>query len=221
MTTRLTAGASSAAGGAHPLFARFYAGLSAAMDRGYAEYRRRLLAGLSGRVIEVGAGNGLNFAHYPESVTDVVAVEPEPYLRARASRNVTQALVPVRVVAGVAERLPGGDGSFDAAVVSLVLCSVDDQARVLHEIRRVVRPGGQLRFFEHVQADTPLLQRTQRVLDRTVWPHVAGGCHTARDTSRAIEAAGFRIVEIERFRVPQGRLAQPTSPHVLGTALRS
>lgn len=202
------------------MFARLYARFGAAMEeKGYADQRRRLLAGLGGRVIEVGAGSGLNFAHYPAEVTEVLATEPEPYLRRLAQRSAAQAPVPVRVVAGVAERLPAGDGMFDAAVVSLVLCSVRDQARALQEIHRVLRADGELRFFEHVRADTPILRRVQRVLDSTVWPHLAGGCHTGRDTADAIERAGFHIDEMQRFRFPPGP-AQPTSPHVLGVALR-
>src|SRR2546422_8833957 len=116
----------------HPIFARFYAWASPSMERnGGADLRRRLLAGLTGRVIEVGAGNGLNFAHYPPEVTGVLAVEPEPHLRRIAQRSAVRAAVPVEVVDGVADHLPADDASFDAAVVSLVLCSVPDQREAL------------------------------------------------------------------------------------------
>src|SRR4051794_5210796 len=137
----------------HPIFARAYIkGAPGAEKRGVAEHRRENLAGLSGRVLELGAGNGLNFAWYPEAVSEVVAVEPEPTLREAAVAAAGQASVPVTVVGGVADALPFDDESFDAAVASLVLCSVPDQARALAELRRVVRPGGELRFYEHVQA---------------------------------------------------------------------
>src|SRR4051812_18713873 len=125
----------------HPLFARLYARMTAKPDPEADANRREMLDGLSGRVIEVGAGNGLNFRHYPATVAEVVAVEPEPYLRERATAAAAEAPVPVRVVAGVADALPAGDGEFDAAVASLVLCSVPDQPRALGEIRRVLRPG--------------------------------------------------------------------------------
>ncbi len=126
----------------HPVFARVYARLSVAMDRaGGAAHRHHLVAGLHGRVIEIGAGNGRNFAHYPPEVTEVLAVEPEPHLRAAAVLAARTAPVPVRVVDGVAEALPGGDGAFDAAVVALVLCTVPDQATALAEVARVLRPG--------------------------------------------------------------------------------
>ena len=111
---------------------------------------RRDAAGLTGRVVEVGAGNGLNFGHYPATVTEVVAVEPEPYLRERAEEAARAAPVDVTVVVGLADALPAEDGAFDAAVASLVLCSVPDQAGALAELRRVVRPDGELRFYEHV-----------------------------------------------------------------------
>lgn len=207
----------------HPIFARIFVRASIAMDaEGGAEHRQRLVAGLDGRVIEVGAGNGRNFAHYPLGVTGVLAVEPERYLRELAGHDARLAPVPVEVVDGVAERLPADDGAFDAGVVSLVLCSVPDQAAALRELRRVIRPGGQLRFYEHVRAETPGLRRFQRVLDRTVWPLFVGGCHTGRDTAGAIEAAGFRIERLDRFRFPEGGcFPSPTAPHVLGVATRT
>ena len=212
---------SPARGKRHPIFARFYARISPAMDaQGATEHRRTLLAGLTGRVLEVGAGNGLNFAHYPPAVTEVLAVEPEPYLRALAQAAAQQAPIPIRVVDGSADALPAPDASMDAAVASLVLCSVPNQARALAELHRVLRPGGELRFFEHVQADTPGLARTQRLVD-LVWPTLVGGCHTNRDTVTAITAAGFTLNSSRRFRFPDGRLPSPAAPHVLGVAQRA
>lgn len=205
----------------HPVFARVYARVSLLMERaGADEHRHRLLAGLSGRVVEIGAGNGLNFAHYPPEVTSVLAVEPEAHLRELARGNAGRAPVPVEVLDAAAERLPVADGSADAAVAALVLCSVAEQRAVLAELRRVLRPGGQLRFYEHVRADTPGLRRAQRVLDATVWPLLAGGCHLGRDTAAAIDAAGFRIEGLRRFQFPDGRRRTPASTHIAGTAVR-
>jgi ubiquinone/menaquinone biosynthesis C-methylase UbiE len=205
----------------HPIFARFYSWISPAMERaGVAEHRQRLLAGLSGRVIEVGAGNGMNFAYYPPEVTSVLAVEPELHLRDIARRTAEEAPVKIDVVDGVAEQLPADAAAFDAAVASLMLCSVPDLRVALAEMYRVIRPGGQLRFFEHVRADTHGLQRVQRLLDATVWPVLFGGDHTGRDTAAAITDAGFTIERIDRLRFPEGRITLPSSPHILGVASR-
>ncbi|MEQ7128071.1 methyltransferase domain-containing protein [Actinopolymorpha sp. B11F2] len=201
----------------HPIFARLYPAMSAAMDRGgIAEHRHALLEDASGVVVEVGAGDGRNFAHYPAGVSRVLAVEPEPHLRRLASSAAARAPVRVEVADGLAEHLPAGDGSADTVVVSLVLCSVRDQAKALGEIRRVLTSSGQLRFLEHVRADTQGMARLQRVLDATIWPRLAGGCRTGRDTIAAIEGAGFSVDKLERFRFPDARI--PTSFHIVGTA---
>ncbi len=101
-------------------------------------------------MVEVGAGSGANFAHYPTTVAEVIAVEPERYLRERAQHAAAQSPVSVSVSDGGADRLPDEDGSFDAGVCALVLCTVPDQQRALAELFRVIRPGGELRFYEHV-----------------------------------------------------------------------
>lgn len=206
----------------HPVFSRIYLRASRAMDRrGGAEHRQRLLADLAGRVIEVGAGNGLNFPHYPPEVTEVLAVEPEPRLRAAAQQAAGDAPVPVQVVGGLAGALPADDNAFDAGVASLVLCSVEDQSSALAELYRVIRPGGQLRFYEHVAAERSKVLRTaQKAVDATLWPRLFGGCHTGRDTVAAIVEAGFIVEDLDRFRFPAAGPPQPASPHVLGRAIK-
>jgi ubiquinone/menaquinone biosynthesis C-methylase UbiE len=206
----------------HPLFSRFYARVSPAMDAGgIAARRQQLLAGLTGTVIEIGAGTGLNFGYYPAGVSRVLAVEPDPFLRRIAHHNAASAPVPVEVTDGVAEELPAGDGAFDAAVATFVLCSVASQQTVLREIHRVLRPGGELRFLEHVRAESPGWRRAQHLLDMTLWSVVCGGDHTGRDTAAAVRAAGFTIERLDRFRFPDGRLTLPTSPHVSAIASRT
>lgn len=205
----------------HPLFARFYARVSPAMESaGFAKYRERLVAGLSGQVVEVGAGTGVSFPYYPAEVTKVLAVEPEPTLRAMAARSAERAPVQVDVVDGVAERLPADDQAFEAAVVSLVLCTVSDPRAALDEIHRVIRPGGQLRFVEHVRARSAALYGVQRVMDTTIWPLLFGGDQVGRDTVRTIEEAGFKIVRTEQFEFPEMRIRLPSSRHILGIASR-
>ncbi|MFG1942689.1 class I SAM-dependent methyltransferase [Nonomuraea sp. NPDC048826] len=203
----------------HPRFARAYDRMSRQAEATTGELRARLLAGLSGRVLEVGAGNGLSFPHYPSGVREVVAVEPDDLLRAAAERAAATAPVPVRVVPGHAGALPAEDGTFDAAVASLVLCTVPDQAAALAELRRVLKPGGELRFFEHVRSGRPVRGLLQQLIT-PVWSLVAGGCHPARDTAAAIAAAGLTIEEHDRF-AHQPLPGSPRLTHILGRARRA
>lgn len=205
----------------HPLFARAYARVGGrAEQRGQAGHRRALLAGLCGRVLELGAGNGLNFPYYPVAVSEVVAVEPESYLRERATEAAARAPVSVRVVPGLADGLPFETASFDAAVASLVLCSVPDQERALAELFRVIHPGGELRFYEHVVARRPLPRLAQRAADAdaALWPRLGGGCHLARDTAAAINRVGFVIECCQRFAFAPMPLV--ALPHIRGVARR-
>ncbi|GAA3150306.1 class I SAM-dependent methyltransferase [Streptomyces rameus] len=206
----------------HPLFARYYAWISVGVEHrlGMAGVRERLLAGLSGRVIEIGAGNGLNFRHYPGAVAEVVAIEPEPRLRRLALEAALRAQVPVDVVPGAAEALPVKSEAFDAAVLSLVLCSVRDVTRALGEVRRVLRPGGEVRFFEHGRGGGRVMTLTQHTLDRTLWPVLNGGCHLAREPVAALREAGFRLGPHRRVLLPERGPTLPTSYCALGVAWR-
>jgi ubiquinone/menaquinone biosynthesis C-methylase UbiE len=200
------------------LFSRVYPGISAkGKERGGREHRERLLEGLSGEVIEVGAGHGINFPLYPESVTRLLAVEPEEHLLELAKDAAREAPIPVDVVPGMAEELPAEDASFDAAVVSLVLCTVRDPDRAIAELRRVLRPSGELCFYEHVIAHNRLGARLQRVADATVWPAIAGGCHMSRDTQAALERGGFSVESVDRFQFSPSPIV-PQTPHLIGTA---
>ncbi|UJA21108.1 class I SAM-dependent methyltransferase [Thermoleophilia bacterium SCSIO 60948] len=202
-----------------PRFARSYLRVAGEIEeRGAREHRVRLLDGIAGEVVEVGAGPGLTFGLYPPQVTGLVAVEPEPTLRAEAQAAAPSAPIPVEVIAGTAEELPLADASADAVVVSLVLCSAGDQARALAEIRRVLRPGGELRFYEHVVPRRGAGRLLAKAADGVgIWPLLAGGCHLARDTERAIAEAGFEIESAERFGFAPMRL-NPPIPHLIGLA---
>lgn len=207
----------------HPIFARLFARIAeVGLEKGQEEHRRELLAGLAGRVVEVGAGTGVNFQFYPDTVTEVLAVEPEGYLRDLANDAAKSAPIPVKVVNGLADNLPADDASFDAGVASLVLCSVPNELEALTELKRVIRPGGELRFYEHVRGPTRWLARLQRSLD-LIWPHLGGGCHLSRETRNEIENAGFEIRSCREFRFYPGGcvLAFPGAPHILGVARRS
>jgi SAM-dependent methyltransferase len=203
----------------HPIFARLVA-FVAARAEGTEEdnLRRSLLAGLSGRVIEIGSGSGPNFRLYPGTVSELVAVEPEGYLRAKAIEAARRAALAVRVADAFADELPFEDGSFDAAVAALVLCSVPSQAAALAELRRVVRPGGELRFYEHVLARSARLSTLQRVAAPAT-ERLAGGCRPDHDTAGAIEAAGFRIERCRRF-VQRSVVDALGAPRIIGTARR-
>lgn len=203
----------------HPVFARMFDRLSRMMEREAGPYRKEMLTGLAGTVVEVGAGNGINFRHYPPEVERVLAIEPEPYMRAKAQDAAAQARVPVTVQSATAESLPLASGSCDAAVTSLVLCTISDVPGALAELRRVLKPGGELRFLEHVRGEQAGKARVQRTADRSgVWPLIGGGCHCSRDTVGAIEEAGFSVVS--RRRVDLGPSWALTNPHMLGVARR-
>ncbi|MZD04889.1 methyltransferase domain-containing protein [Streptomyces sp. SID5785] len=204
----------------HPWFARFYARCSVRAEPAMGPVRRELLTGLSGRVLEVGAGNGLNFAYYPPTVSEVVAIEPERELRALAVEAARRADVPVDVAPGAAEALPVKSEAFDAVVLCIVLCSVRDVDRSLAEVRRVLRPGGQVRFFEHGLAPGRGMRRVQGALDRTVWPRLFGGCHVGRDAVAALRRAGFETDGHRDLLLPERGPRMPTSYCVLGTARR-
>lgn len=185
--------------------------------KGGTDHRRALTAAATGDVLEVGAGTGRNFEYYTEART-VVALEPEPAMRARAVGRAARATVPVEVVDGDAMDLPFEDGSFDTVVACLVLCTIPDPAAALAEARRVLRRGGSLRFYEHVRADDPRLARWQDRLRRP-WSWYGGGCNPNRRTLDHIAEAGFVADGVQPITLDAApRLVRP---HVLGSATRA
>jgi SAM-dependent methyltransferase len=184
------------------------------------ELRRRLLAGLRGRVLEVGSGDGRSFEHYPTEVGHLLAVEPDPTARALAADRARTAAIPIEVVDGVADAVPAEEGSFDAAVLMGVLCSVPDPAAALEELRRVLAPGGELRFWEHVRSGRAAFRGLQRATDALFWTRALGGCETTRDTAAAIRAAGFEVVALDRGFHSSSLLTVTSAPYILGVARR-
>jgi ubiquinone/menaquinone biosynthesis C-methylase UbiE len=180
---------------------------------GLAEKRGRLLAGASGRVLEIGGGTGLNLAHYAPGV-ELTVTEPEEPMLKRLRQRVDAEALETEVVQAPAEALPFEDGSFDAAVTTLVLCGVDDQSRALGELRRVLRPGGRLLFIEHVRSDDPGQARWQDRLN--FLSRFVSCCDCNRSTLAAIEAAGFDVEEVEHTELPK---SPPfVRPLIVGTA---
>lgn len=185
------------------------------------ELRRRLLAGLRGRVLEVGCGDGRSFEHYPASVTQLVAVEPDPTALAAAADRARGSAVSIHVVNGTAEALPVEDGSFDAVVSMGVLCTVPDPAATLTEIRRVLAPTGELRFWEHVRSRRLPLRLLQRSLDALFWTRALGGCRTTRDTAATIAASGFELLSLTRGFHASSPLTITAAPYIIGIAQRA
>jgi ubiquinone/menaquinone biosynthesis C-methylase UbiE len=175
-------------------------------------HRDELVDGLRGRLLELGAGTGLNLARYPRDAR-VVAVEPEPTMAARAADRGRAAAASIGVVRGVAEALPVPDSSFDAVVACYVLCSVVDQDRAIREIGRVLRSGGQVRVYEHVRSAHPGWARAQDLVT-PLWHRFGCNCHPNRDTAAALEAAGFEV-EVRSFSFGP---PSPVRPHILGVA---
>ncbi len=183
---------------------------------GLSDRRGALLAATYGSVIEIGAGTGLNLAHYPDSVRELVLLEPETAMANRLERRIASSSLPLRLVRAPAEKIPVADATFDFAVSTLVLCSVRDPQRALRELRRVLKPDGRLLFLEHVRAAERGSARQQDWID-PLWSRVGCGCHCNRDTLQAIAGAGFSVQELERGRIPKA--AGFVSPMIEGSAL--
>ncbi len=198
-------------------FAALYdRGLKATEEAGLRQMRREVLAGAGGRVLELGAGTGVNLDLYLEAVEDLVLVEPDPHMAKRLRPKLAQSGRAAQVVEAPAERLPFEDSSFDTAVATLVFCTIPNPVAALAELARVLEPGGRLLFVEHVRAEDPGLARWQDRLEKP-WRFLADGCHCNRDTVATIAASPLRVEDVERGELPK---APPIArPLVRGSAV--
>ena len=176
----------------------------ASEEAGLRQMRRELLVEARGRVLEVGAGTGLNLDLYPrEGIDRLILVEPDPHMTRQLQKKLTDSGCAAELIEAPAERLPFEDDSFDTVIVTLVLCTVPDQPAALREISRVLAPGGQFLFLEHVRSNHPGLAKWQDRLEAP-WRFLGDGCHCNRDTEAAIRAAGFQLSDVEHPEFPKG-----------------
>lgn len=188
-----------------PIYDRIFAALydkslAATEAAGLADRRRELLGEASGKVIEIGAGTGLNLDYFSGDIERLVLTEPSAAMAAKLREKVTASGRAADVIEAPAEKLPFEDGEFDYAAATLVLCTVPDPAASLAEIRRVLKPGGKLLLLEHVRSDDPASAKWQDRLE-TPWRWFGNGCHCNRDTEALVTDAGFRFDTLEHGRV--------------------
>jgi ubiquinone/menaquinone biosynthesis C-methylase UbiE len=180
--------------------AALYEFLTKGDQKWLSRHRAHIIGEADGRVLEIGAGTGQSFSHY-ERAREVVATEPDPFMLGRAQRRLEElGLANVKLRQCASEDLPFEDESFDHAVSVLVLCTVKDPRRALAEVRRVLKPGGTLRFIEHVRYDDGMRGRVQDAV-APVWRHFGGGCQLNRRTEEIISEAGFAIVDLTRHKM--------------------
>jgi ubiquinone/menaquinone biosynthesis C-methylase UbiE len=200
------------------IFAAGYDTFMAGTEKGLRDHRERLLEPVRGRVLEIGGGTGANLPFYGEAVDELVITEPEEPMARRLERKLAGYSRPVRVIRAPAEDLPLEDASFDFVVATLVLCTVKEPTRALQEARRVLKPGGQLLFLEHVRSDDPKLARWQDRLNG-LQTRIGHGCNCNRPTLETIESGGFSITKVEHDRLPK---APPIArPLIVGSAQRA
>ncbi|HEX2513750.1 MAG TPA: class I SAM-dependent methyltransferase [Chloroflexota bacterium] len=202
---------------AQRLFATLTSWTDAGNERLLGDRKRALLSGLSGDVVELGPGTGANLHHFGPGV-HWTGVEPNPYMHPHLRQRAEQLGLRLDLRVGTAEHTGLPDGSADAVVATLVLCSVEDVPGALAEVRRLLRPGGRFVFLEHVAApEGTTLRRTQRLV-QPLWSIIADGCHPDRETWADLEGAGFAALRYDRFRIETPAPMAFTSPAIAGTA---
>jgi ubiquinone/menaquinone biosynthesis C-methylase UbiE len=202
------------------LYGRIFAAMYDTVMKGtekatFGAHRAALLGDVSGRVIEIGGGTGANLPYYGSAVTELAITEPEEPMARRLERKLSELSLPARVVHAPAEKLPFEDASFDYAVSTLVLCTVEDPQRALAEVRRVLKPSGRLVFLEHVRSEDPKLAKWQDRLQPLQY-RLGHGCHCNRATLDNVKTAGFEVAELQHDTVKK---APPiVRPLIVGVA---
>ena len=203
----------------HKWFASIYDRMMARAERSFMRaVRKEIAGGARGRVLEVGAGTGANFSYYNEHAREIIAIEPDPYMLQRARRRAQEVGRSIDLRQAPAEELPFEDDSFDTVVSTLVMCSVGDPLRALSEVRRVLKPSGQLRLYEHVRYEHAFGAFWQDLVT-PAWRWFGAGCHPNRDTASFVREAGFEFEQLELTKphppIPPMVFARP---HITGIA---
>lgn len=182
------------------LFASLYDTIMRPLEKRWiAHIRKKIVSGLEGKILEIGAGTGANFPFYSlEKVSSLDTIEPNPYMLELAKQKAIDAGISVHLHQGMAESLPFKDGEFDTVVATLVLCSVEDPHKVFQEIRRVCKNGGRIVLFEHVRTESATLAALQDVLT-PAWKRLCDGCHLNRDTGRYMRESGINVVKEKKY----------------------
>ncbi|MCT8136715.1 class I SAM-dependent methyltransferase [Anaerobacillus sp. CMMVII] len=177
------------------VFARYYdAFMKPVEDKFITSWRKELLTHARGKVLEIGAGTGINFRHY-QHCDKVIALEPNTYMIEKAEEKGKQASVPITIIEGRAEKLPFANEQFDTVVVTLVLCSVDNPTQAVAEMKRVLKPSGRILIIEHVKMQQPLFAILQNMIT-PLWKRLCDGCHLNRNTEQTVKDAGFEIISM-------------------------
>ena len=203
----------------HKWFASIYDRMMARAERSFMRrVREEIAGGAKGRVLEVGAGTGANFPYYNDHAEEIVATEPDPYMLERARRRAEEVGRSIDLRQAPAEQLPFEDDSFDTDVSTLVMCSVREPLRALSEVRRVLKPSGQLRMYEHVRYEHAFGAFWQDAIT-PLWSWFGAGCHPNRDTASFVRQAGFDFEQLELTKphppIPPMIFARP---HITGIA---
>lgn len=186
------------------------------LERHLESRKSRLFAGISGTVLEIGAGTGANLRYLAKERVRWIGMEPNPFMNPYLAKEAAAAGIEIELRPGIAESLPVPDNSVDAVVSTLVLCCVSDQQQAISEVLRVLRPGGRFLFLEHVAAPRGTWLRRFQSWVKPVWRQLGDGCQPDRETWVALERAGFGKLSYEKFRVP----VPVASPHICGIAVK-